>query len=271
MCASCLRTICSNHWYAVPVVKETLLVLSFSGQGRPSRRADPQAAWTWMTSGQGTQKDWQQYRFFCGVACAASFLASTTPNQISAPNGTFAILTFSDPGRAVNSADFSIGPPLAPEVWALVEWNLPPELRPTFQARVTGSDVRTEELDRAKRLWESGEFGLAADIYERWGYPQFAAQARELARTSRVVQTSVTIDYNRLVEQLKDLRKPIAYSCPQCGAGMLLNPATSREQLEKCSYCGATFTLPDIMGVVQRMVERGAVGQGTAAPGSPTA
>lgn len=220
-----------------------------------SRGRDRHSAVEWMNGATSLPKDWQDTRVFCELACAAQFIGTLNPQRIDGPQGPVAVLTFTEYGSSTvsgieidyNRAVKNTG------VMAVVETNLHEELRPIFRSRANASDLREQQIRRATNAWTSGNYELAASIYEHLGYLEQASQARELAKTQYVVQTNVSVNYNRLVEQLKDLRKPVAYSCPKCGAGAMMDGNLQAQAL-KCAYCGANFAIPDIMAAVDRMV-----------------
>jgi ribosomal protein S27AE len=258
-CKKCARLMCQAHWYAVPMIQENIFLEAMQGRSSMlSRGPTTQSVMVWMTNPAAVPEKWNDARFFCGPQCAAGFIGTLTPHDVPGANGQpIRVLTYSEFGTSANlgsGGDVDYGKmATAGGIFVIVGSNLHPQLQPVFQARATQSDLQAQEVARARRAWESGDYNLAAEIYDKLGQPQYAAQARELARTQNVVTTNVSVNYNQLVEQLKELRKPVAYSCPKCGAGAVMDGNLQAQHL-KCAYCGANFEIPDILAAVNRMV-----------------
>ena len=258
-CKKCSRLMCPTHWYRVPMIQEQVFIEAMQGRASMFSRGPAGPAVTaWMANPASTNEKWADSRFFCGPQCASGFIGTLTPHDVPGPNGqSMRVLTYSEFGASASvgsGGDVDYGKmATAGGVFVIVESNLHPQLRPVFQSRASASDLQAQEAARARRAWESGDYNLAADIYDRMGQAPYAAQARELARTQNIITTNVSVNYNQLVEQLKELRKPVAYSCPKCGAGAVMDGNLQAQAL-KCVYCGANFNIPDIMAAVNRMV-----------------
>lgn len=271
-CKRCNKQFCSKHGFALPAAKQQMLNDALSGRGGlfKSAAVSPQAATAWMANPASAPPAWQEFFVFCNPQCAGWFLGTLTPNTVQGPNGPVPILSFSGFGQGKTGGGMNIDYSKAASidsVYALVESNMPPDLRPAFQARVSGQDFRRQNVERARTAWAAGNFNLAAQIYDQLGETAYAGQARELARTQTVM--NVSVNFNTLVDQLKELRKPIAFTCPGCGAGAIIDAAISQERM-KCQYCGNIFAVPDVMSAVNRMVSASSAGVKSAAgSGSP--
>jgi ribosomal protein S27AE len=251
-----------KHLYAIPTVKEHQLIEGLKGGGGFLwSQNQTQGAVAWLDNPAGAPRGWQESFAFCSRECAQAFLGTLTPNTIEGPKGSLAILSYNDfsAGKVSHGMEFDYTKAMSlTSIYAIVKSNLPAELRPAFEARASGSDLRNQESARARAAWLAGDYALAGDIYDKLGEATYASQARELAKTRRVI--NVSVNYNVLIEQLKELRKPIAYSCPKCGAGMTIDSNITQDRL-KCAYCHTTFSIPDIMTVVNRMVAQSPVTQ----------
>jgi hypothetical protein len=256
-CKRCNRLFCPTHRYAIPVAKEQQLIEGLKGWGGFLRsQSQAQGASVWLVSPAQAPRGWQESFVFCTRECGQAFLGTLTPHKIEGPQGTLTILSYNDFGAGKTGRGMEVDytrVASVTNVYAIVESNLPPELRPMFQSRASGSDYRNQESARARAAWLAGDYLLAGDIYDRLGESAYAAQARELAKTSRVI--NVSVNYNTLMDQLKELRKPIAYTCPKCGAGTTIDSNIASSQL-KCAYCMTTFSIPDIMSVVNRIASQ---------------
>lgn len=254
-CRRCNRQFCPKHLYIIPTAKEQQLIDGLKGGGGFLRsQSTSQGALVWLTNPAGAPRGWQENFAFCSRECAQAFIGTLTPHKVESPNGPIPILSYNDFGQGKINRGIDIDYTKVASItslYAVVESNLPAELRPAFQVRVSGSDFRNQEIARARAAWLAGNYDLAGDIYEKLGESAYAAQARELAKTHHVI--NVTVNYNTLMEQLKELRRPVAYSCPKCGAGTTIDANVAADRL-KCAYCGASFSIPDIMTAVNRIV-----------------
>ncbi len=268
-CKKCGRLMCQTHWYAVPIVPESQLLEALQGRTTMlSRGSTSQVAIAWMANAATAPDRWREARFFCGVQCAAGFVGTLTPHDIAGADGQpLRVLTYSEFGTSASTrggeVDYS-RMASAGGIFVVVGTNLPAELQSVFRARATSADLLAQESARARTAWSSGDYVLAAEIYDRLGQTQYAAQARDLARTQKVV--SVSVNTNQLMEQLKELRRPITYNCKSCGKSVELSSARGVDKIVKCEYCGRDFSIPDVMAEVNRVLSMVPSGSGPTGP-----
>jgi DNA-directed RNA polymerase subunit RPC12/RpoP len=87
-----------------------------------------------------------------------------------------------------------------------------------------------------------GRYEEAAYIYEELGMLEKARGMRQKAREATVV----TVDLNKLIEQLGERGFTITYHCSSCGGPLKIDGETNAQAIKFCSYCGARIETIDL-------------------------
>lgn len=108
------------------------------------------------------------------------------------------------------------------------------ELIANGQLAEYNADMKTaDEKVRAAR-YEEG-----ALIYEKWHLLDEAGRARRGAQTQYVRQVSV--DLNRILDQIRKDGLSIPYKCTSCGSSLRIDASTQTSALSTCGHCGSTY------------------------------
>jgi DNA-directed RNA polymerase subunit RPC12/RpoP len=105
----------------------------------------------------------------------------------------------------------------------------------------------------ASALELAGRYQDAAKIYESFKMYEKAGKAREREKRIVVKTSNVSVDLNRLLEQLKDTGIVAVYRCPHCGGKLKISKDTTLESLKLCEHCGTeieTVELADFFKTV---------------------
>jgi uncharacterized protein with PIN domain len=74
-------------------------------------------------------------------------------------------------------------------------------------------------------------------------------KARELRDTDRhiiVKNTSVSVNLNSLLQQIKDGGIVAVFRCPFCGGKLKVNKESTVDNLKRCEHCGSEITSMDL-------------------------
>lgn len=106
--------------------------------------------------------------------------------------------------------------------------------------------------DEAEIAEQAGRYEDAAEIYENLSRTlkdkkllDKARKLRTLARRVPPVKV-ITVDVNKLIQQLREDGLVVAYSCPRCGGKLKISGGTKPESLKFCSYCGSKLDTMDL-------------------------
>jgi hypothetical protein len=102
-------------------------------------------------------------------------------------------------------------------------------------------------LSYAKDLEKARRFEEAARIYERYGMYEEAGKVRAKGDVVIVKTTGVTVDLNKLLQQVKDGGLVVIYRCPHCNGNIKIGKETGTESLQFCAYCGMRIEMLDLM------------------------
>jgi DNA-directed RNA polymerase subunit RPC12/RpoP len=97
--------------------------------------------------------------------------------------------------------------------------------------------ARNFELGYAKKLEQARRFEEAARIYERFGMYEEAGRIRARGEEIVVRRTDVSVDLNRLLQQVRDGGIVVVYRCSHCGGNLKIGKDTRIESLKVCPYC----------------------------------
>jgi len=121
------------------------------------------------------------------------------------------------------------------------------------EARARYQEEKKSIYKKAEILERAGHYIMAAMYYETlasdFGDESFYDKARELKdreRNSQVKITSVDIDINELIKQLKESGIVFDYHCSKCGANLKINGNATGQ----CEYCDSkidTMNLSDLL------------------------
>jgi lysine biosynthesis protein LysW len=105
-------------------------------------------------------------------------------------------------------------------------------------------------LKQAENLEKTGRLEEAARIYELDQNYDKAAELREKERQVTVERKVVSVDLNRLLEQVKNGGIVVVYRCPHCGGKLKIDKNVSLDKLRICEHCGSeveTIGLADFL------------------------
>jgi len=94
-------------------------------------------------------------------------------------------------------------------------------------------------LKVAQNLIRVGNFEAAARIYEKLGLYDEAGKVRASYREIKIKKTEITVDLNKLVQQIRESGIVLVYSCPNCGGKLQISKETTVGSLKVCPYCGS--------------------------------
>jgi len=114
------------------------------------------------------------------------------------------------------------------------------------------SDLRDKFYERAllalANNMEAVERPLdAAMIYEK--HLKMYEKARELRKKQKqftLKTVEVSVDLNKLLQQVKDGGIVVVYRCPHCGGKLKIGKDTSVESLKVCQHCGSEIEVMDV-------------------------
>lgn len=112
---------------------------------------------------------------------------------------------------------------------------------------------RKQAIEYAENLTKARRFEDAAKIYESLGMWEEAGRVREMARISKRI--TVTVNLNKLLQQLKEGGITTTYKCPNCGAPINIDGNTTESALKFCSYCGAALKTTDLVDFIQKILQ----------------
>ena len=95
------------------------------------------------------------------------------------------------------------------------------------------------DMTTADKKMRAARYEEAAQIYEKWLLHDEAGKARRGAQTQFVRQVSV--DLNRILDQIRKEGLSIPYKCNSCGSSMRIDSQTQTAWLTTCSHCGSTY------------------------------
>jgi len=114
------------------------------------------------------------------------------------------------------------------------------------------SDLRERFYNRALLMLASNMEAVgrpldAAMIYEK--HLKMYDKARELREKQTQVtikKVDISVDLNKLLQQVKDGGIVVVYRCPHCGGKLKVGKDTSVESLKVCQYCGSEIEVMEM-------------------------
>lgn len=102
-------------------------------------------------------------------------------------------------------------------------------------------------IRKARILLEVRRFEEAAKIYEDIGMYKEAGNARIKNNQLSIKNTEITIDLNKLLNQVKEGGLIVVYRCPHCGAPLKVNNESSAESITICNHCKTKIEKIDVV------------------------
>lgn len=111
--------------------------------------------------------------------------------------------------------------------------------------------TRKDEVEKGviAYLEQTGRLEELAQFYEWIDNPAKAGDIRNRMRSQTVKH--VTIDLNRLIENIRTQGLSVPYKCPNCGATLTMDGKSRVDGLKFCSYCGTALNLELIAKVIE--------------------
>ncbi len=100
---------------------------------------------------------------------------------------------------------------------------------------------------QAQNLEKAGRFEEAALVYDKYGMFEESKKLRRKEKEVTVKQTGVTVDLNRLLQQVKDGGIVAVYRCPHCLERFKVDGETTLSSLKTCQYCGTKIEALDLV------------------------
>jgi DNA-directed RNA polymerase subunit RPC12/RpoP len=97
-----------------------------------------------------------------------------------------------------------------------------------------------QNLERAGRPLD------AAIGYEQLKMYDKARELREKDKQVVVRGSTVSLDLNQLLQQIKDVGIVAVYRCPRCGGKLKIDKNVSKDKLRICEYCGSEIETMDL-------------------------
>lgn len=105
-------------------------------------------------------------------------------------------------------------------------------------------------LQEAKHSEAVERYEDAARIYEKLGMYEEAKMARRRGKGITVV----SVDLNRLLEQVRNSGIVAVYRCPKCGGNLKIGKDTSTNSLRICPYCGSEIAAMDLADFIRTIL-----------------
>lgn len=102
------------------------------------------------------------------------------------------------------------------------------------------------DLMQAANLERAGRRREAARIYEFHGDLDKARILRDRASEIRVKSMGVSVDLNKLLQQVRDGGIVAVYRCPHCGGKLKVGKETKAESLRICEHCRSEIEAMDL-------------------------
>jgi DNA-directed RNA polymerase subunit RPC12/RpoP len=170
------------------------------------------------------------------------------------------------PPDAISVADYTGDPrlPIADEkVYELlriavinligeVDKNLARNIRSITKETIKNSEAtrrfrKYAHLKQAENLERTGRLEEAARIYELDQNYDKAAELRKKGRQITVERKVVSVDLNRLLEQVKNGGIVMVYRCPHCGGKLKIDKNVNMDKLRVCEHCGSEIETIDMI------------------------
>jgi hypothetical protein len=102
---------------------------------------------------------------------------------------------------------------------------------------------------------ESGNIEDGAKFLEEMGRYSEAKRFRSMSKPKESSGTQVTVDLNRLIDQLQSGKLAIPYSCPGCGASIGIDQSSTVDGLKVCQYCESTLNTDAIIRLLEKALD----------------
>ncbi|MEJ2241743.1 MAG: hypothetical protein P8Y18_06345, partial [Candidatus Bathyarchaeota archaeon] len=109
-------------------------------------------------------------------------------------------------------------------------------------------------LRKAEIFLEVKRFEEAAKIYEDLGMYKEAGAARTKNKQLLIRNTEITVDLNKLLNQIKDGGLIVVYRCPHCNAPLKVNNESNIESITVCSHCNTKIATIDVVDFLKAAV-----------------
>ena len=109
---------------------------------------------------------------------------------------------------------------------------------------------REKKLELAKNYETAHRLEDSAQIYEELQMWEEAGRIRRKAQK----MTTMSVDVNKLIEQLRDGGISTTYDCTNCGAGIQIDGQTSVSGLKFCNHCGTAIQITDVVEVLEKVL-----------------
>jgi hypothetical protein len=113
------------------------------------------------------------------------------------------------------------------------------------------------EIQNALRLEREGYLEGAINTYMAYGLYNQVLRLRDLQNDKMRTTTvkHVTVDINRLVEQIAARGLVIQYKCQNCGATINIDKDSDVAGLKHCSYCGTAYDVLDMSEILEQALK----------------
>ena len=115
-----------------------------------------------------------------------------------------------------------------------------------FWKRLHSSISELFESKRMENWIKAGRFEDAARLLEKSGRYEEAGKMRLKGQQIAVKQTSVSVDLNKLLQQIAEQGIVAVYRCPHCGGKLKVEKGTSEAKLRVCEHCSSEIETMDI-------------------------
>lgn len=109
---------------------------------------------------------------------------------------------------------------------------------------------REKKLEQAKNLELAHRLEDSAKIYEELNMWEDAGRVRRKAQQT----TTMSVDVNELLEQLKQGGITTTYKCTNCGATIPIDGQTDANGLKFCGFCGTAIQIHDLTEVLKKVL-----------------
>jgi DNA-directed RNA polymerase subunit RPC12/RpoP len=113
-------------------------------------------------------------------------------------------------------------------------------------AYIKNGFISYARLVLANNLEKAGLPLLAADVYEVLKMYDKARELREKEKQVIVKRTDISVDLNKMIQQVREGGIVVVYRCPHCNAPLKIGKDASVESLRVCEHCGSEIEVMDL-------------------------
>lgn len=250
-CANCRKNVCAQCYRTLPTINadfyNTMKNERFSFL---TQKRNEQKYQQWVRSPSSSTLNIPL--FFCSDICRETYIKNHQAQNLEFIRDqsetiipTYTYLNPKSPATSQIIRTYIIRDALEPALQKVFD-----EVRDvTFKFNVSISE-RDGRIVLAKQYEQAHRFEDAAKIYDGLKLWEEAGRVRKKLKQ----QTTLSVDVNHLIEQLKKGGVTTNFRCPNCGASIFIDGKTDPQGLKFCSFCGSTIKTQDLVAFLQKIL-----------------